>query len=313
MTPVQSQRKRALPFVALLLVIFAAVPAAWLLFLQEPEPPPPPPPPVAEKDAGRALTAVRLAQVQGTVEIRKGASGEWAVAKEGDLLSPNDGVRTRDGSYAVMVGEEYWEVKMEPGTEVGIGDLSESITRLLFANGMARATVRGGGRHSFEVRSTTGDATASTDAGVFTMAGNGKGTVAIGTEEGEVRLVGKGRVVIVRAGQQSIVHAGQAPSDPTPIPNSLLLKVALPAASTVNRPKVVLRGQVEPGTQLEVQGRVVQADDKGRFEAQVPLMEGKNSVEVRARGVGGQTATSTHAVELDTTVKAPVLDKNLWK
>ena len=66
-----------------------------------------------------------------------------------------------------------------------------------------------------------GDAVASTDGGVFTVANNGKGTMALGTESGEVQLTGGGHVVIVRAGQQSIVRPGEAPSQPVPIPNSL--------------------------------------------------------------------------------------------
>ena len=141
-TPRRSSRLR---FALALLLIAAAVPLAWWLFLSEPQAQPLPPPiavPDASValDAGARITEVKLGEVTGTVQIRKGAGREWQDAKSGDVLEPNDGVRTADGSYAVLVGGETWQVKMEPGTEVGIGELRESITKLLLETGMARAS-----------------------------------------------------------------------------------------------------------------------------------------------------------------------------
>ncbi|MBS1148413.1 MAG: hypothetical protein H6Q89_111 [Myxococcaceae bacterium] len=211
-----------------------------------------------------------------------------------------------------MVGGEYWEVKMEPGTEVEIGELSESISKLLLESGMARATVKGGGRHTFEVRANKSDAVARTDGGVFSIASNGNGTVAVGTQEGAVEFLGKGRVVIVRAGQQSIVRPGQAPTEPVSIPSSLLLKVALPGRSVVNRSKLVVVGTAEPGARIEVAGKMVKADEKGRFETTLKLKEGKNGIEVKGYSVGALEASSTHQIELDTTVRKTTIDKNLW-
>lgn len=310
-------KKGSSRFVLGLLAIAAIIPLAWFFILREPPAPPPlktaPQPKVAAVDAGKAFTKIRVADAAGAVQIRRGVDGGWADAKPGDTLSPSDGVRTTDGSWAVLVGDEYWEVKMEPGTEVGIGELSESISKVLLESGMARATVKGGGRHTFEVRTAASDAVASTDGGVFSIASNGKGTVALGTESGEVYFSGAGRVVIVRAGQQSIAKPGQAPSEPSPIPSSLLLKVALPGRTTVNTPRIVLAGTVEPGAMLEVQGKVVQADEKGAFKVPVTLKEGKNRVEVRAKSVGQLEGSSKHDVELDTTVKPTTIDKNLWK
>lgn len=302
-------------FTSILIAIAAMVPLAWWLFLADPQKPLPLVPPVVAGviDAGPRAVEIKLGELTGTVQIRHGLDGGWQDAKPGDALLPSDGVRTTDGSYAVLVGGETWEVKMEPGTEVGIGDLKESITRLLLESGMAKATVKGQGRHTFEVRAQGSDASATTDGGVFTIASNGKGTVAVGTESGEVAFSGAGRVVIVRAGQQSLVKPGQAPSAPITIPSSLLLKVALPSRKTINTPRLVLRGEVPPGSMVEVQGRIVTVDDAGRFEVPVSLKEGKNPLNVRARSVGGLEAKQSGLVELDTTVKAPTIDPGLWK
>lgn len=303
-------------FALMLIAIAAMVPLAWWLFLAEPSAQPQqvvvPSAPVG-LDAGPRAVEIRLGELTGSVQIRRGLDGGWQDAKSGDALLPSDGVRTTEGSSAVLVGGETWEVKMEPGTEVGIGDLKESITRLLLESGMAKATVKGQGRHTFEVRATGSDASASTDGGVFTIASNGLGTVAVGTQSGEVSFSGAGRVVIVRAGQQSIVKPGQAPSAPVTIPSSLLLKVSMPTRKTINTPQLVLKGDVQPGSRVEVQGKIVSVDERGHFEVPVSLKEGKNSLSVQARSVGGTQARSSAAVELDTTVKAPTIDPGLWK
>ncbi len=313
------EKRSTLPFLLGILAILALVPLGWWLFLRSPPPPVVAPPPIAAPeviitpDAGPQAVQVRLSELSGTVEVRRAGSTAWVPASRGQVLSSADGVRTRDGSWAVMVGGETWEVRMEPGTEVEMGQLSASISQLLLAQGFAKATVRGGGRHAFEVKSTTGDALASTDGGVFTIASNGKGTVAVGAESGEVAFLGQGRVVIVRAGQESIIRPGQGPSAPAPIPNSLLLKVMLPGRSTVNRQQLKVEGDVHPGSAVEVGGQVVWPDEKGHFVSTVPLTEGHNQVEVRGRGVSGLGAASTHQVERDTTVKAPEIDRDLWK
>ena len=310
--PLPRARRKNLTFVIGLGAIALSVPIAWKVFLSgDPTAALPPPPLTAEIDAGPKKVELKLTQVTGHVQIKK-PNGEWADAKDGDPLNPSDGVRTDDGSYAVVVGGDFWEVKMEPGTEVAISELSESISRLLLESGMAKATVHGGGRHSFEVRAANSDAVARTDGGVFNIASNGDGTVAVGTEEGAVEFLGKGRVVIVRAGQQSIVRPGQGPTEPVSIPTSLLLKVALPGRTVVNRAKLQVIGTVEPGARVAVEGHMVKADAKGHFETTVKLAEGKNAVDVIERSVGGLEASSHHQIELDTTVRKTTIDKNLW-
>ena len=304
-------RRKNLPFILGLVAIALSVPIAWKVFLSGDSTALPPLPVAAAVDAGQKKIELKLTQVTGHVQIKK-PNGEWADAKNGDALNPSDGVRTDDGSYAVVVGGEFWEVKMEPGTEVAIGELSASISRLLLESGMAKATVKGGGRHSFEVRASKSDAVATSDGGVFTIASNGNGTVAVGAEEGSVEFLGKGRVVIVRAGQQSIIRPGQAPSEPVAIPSSLLLKVALPGRTVVNRSKLQVIGNAEPGARVEVEGHMVRADEKGHFETTVKLVEGQNAVNVVERSVGGLEAQSRHQIELDTTVRKTTIDKNLW-
>ncbi len=303
--PAPPPRKRSnARFFAAVAALLLLVPLGyWLVLGRAPPAPPvvekPKPPPVP--DAGPKHAELKLGEVTGKVSVRRGDGG-WVEAKPGDSLAEADGVRTEAGSYAVLVGGEFWEVKMEPGTEVAVGELSESISRILLESGMAKAKVTPG-KHTFEVRAAKTDAVASTQAGVFTVSTDGTGTVAVGTQEGEVQFAGKGKVVIVRAGEQSVAEAGKEPSAPKPVPNTLLLKVALPARQLTNRPKLEVKGATEPGALVEISGHVVIADRAGHFRLPLTLTEGKNAVNVRAQSVGGKEAGSSHAIEVDTTVK----------
>lgn len=303
-------------FVLLAVAIAAVVPASYWVFLRAPEVVPPPTMVVPTvPDAGLLLAPVelRLGAISGHVQLRHGDAG-WQDADGGEALATNDGVRTDDGSYALLIGGEYWDVKMESGTEVSLGELSASISRLLLESGMAHAEVHSQARHTFEVRAAGSDAIASTDGGTFTMATNGKGTVAVATENGEVVFSAAGRVVLVRTGQRSVSNPGQPPQPPTPIPNSLLLKVSFPAKKTINTPKIVIVGTAEPGSLVEVMGHSSVTDEVGRFAVPIGLKEGRNTITVKAQSAGGQRTTSSRAVELDTTVTGPVIDpKSLWK
>ena len=120
-------------------------------------------------------------------------------------------------------------------------------------------------------------------------------------------------MVLVRAGTQSLVTPGNAPSDPTPLPSSLLLKVNLPASGqTLRTRKLTLAGKALPGAHLTVMGRTVPTDSSGHFEVPVNLREGENTVSVRALEVGGKQAQQSAQVRVDTT--APDLKvKPNWK
>lgn len=306
----RSDRTFALAVAALL----AVIPLAWWGLLRAPDVRPlQPERPVRAPDAGPATPELRLGTISGHVQLRH-ADGGWQDADGGEALEANDGVRTGDGSSALLTGGEAWEVKMEPGTEVSLEELSASISRLLLESGMAHAQVREGARHTFEVRAAGSDAVASTDGGSFSIATNGKGTVAVATEHGEVMLTARGTVVLLRPGLRSMVLPGRAPTQPEPIPATLLLKVGFPTRAAINTPRIVIVGISEPGTLVEVMGHAVLSDEGGHFAVPILLKEGRNRLEVQARSAGGVVSTRSREVELDTTVLGPVIDpSSLWK
>lgn len=328
MSPPGSSKRNA-PFLLALLAILAALPVGYFLFLYQPETPPPSavvapapapaptpePAPAPEPPPEPKLAELKIQEIQGTVEVRHHheADAAWKPAQPGEALHPKDSVRTADGSYAVLIGGEAVQVRMEPGTEMSVAELTTELSRLMLENGMTTARVRAGGQHTLEIDAVGSGAVARTEAGNFTMTNDGKGTVGVGTREGEVALLGKGRVVIVRAGQQSIVRPGQAPSDPTPVPTSLLLKVNWPAkANKLKKRQVLVTGSTEPGARVEVAGKMITPDTNGRFSHTVALQEGANDVAVRAHSVGGLRQEEQRQLKVDT--KAPsVKFDDLWK
>jgi Glucodextranase, domain B/FecR protein len=306
--------RRAWAFYALVAAILLALPAGYFLFLSRSDPLPAPPPEQAPAKAPEPEKKmdVRIASLEGNVEVRH-LDGTWAPAQVGDELVGTNAVRTLDGAEAVLAGGEAWQVRMEAGTEVSVDELTESISRILLANGMATATVRGGAKHAFEVRAAGSDAVAKTSAGTFAISNNGEGTVAVGTRDGEVELSGNGQVVIVRSGQQSIVHPGKAPTEPTAVPSSLLLKVKWPEKSLLTRRKLVVTGQTQPGAHVQVAGHVVRASRDGRFSQRIQLSEGHNQIGVRAVTVGGAQAESDAELQVDTRDPTIGIDRDLWK
>ena len=314
-TPSNKGRGRWL-FPLLLTLILLALPAGYFFFLHTPAPVLPPPvaapvpPPEPEPEAPK-LVEVSLAEVEGTVELRQ-PDGTWRPAQKGDLLRAQDAVRTSAGSMALLVGGEAWEVRLESGTEVAVDELTSSISRLMLESGMATAKVKGKERHSFEVRAAGSDAVAKTEDAEFAISNNGAGTVAVGARSGEVELTGAGKVVIVRAGQQSVVRPGHGPSEPTSVPSSLLLKVKWPSQRVHRTRRLVVSVETLPGAHVEVAGEVVRADEEGRFRHTLKAKEGKNRVQVRASSVGGVRTADEAELQVDTRAPRIGIDDDLW-
>ncbi|ADO72577.1 FecR family protein [Stigmatella aurantiaca] len=297
----QNVRRQA-PFLLGLALILAALPIGYFVFLREPPPPPvrvPPPPPVVEVPPPSKPVQLSLQKVEGTVEVRRG-KGAWEVAQPGAALHPSDAVRTQAASSAVIIGDEAVEVLVGAGTEVSVDSLTDELSRVLLETGIATATVRPGKRHTFEVKAANSDALARTTAGTFSMSNDGAGTVAVGAREGEVTFLGKGKVVIVRAGQQSVVTpTSTGPSEPAPVPSSLLRKVAWPD-SRRNQRRIKISGEAVPGSRLEMGGQHFFPGPDGKFERTVDLKEGENLVQLRASSVMGTQQEAAQNYKVDT-------------
>lgn len=291
-------------FILGLVLILAALPLGYFLFLRQPPPPPAPPPapappPVAEKPLDKPVQ-MPINELSGAVEVRR-ADGTWEELKPGMVLHASDSLRTKGGSSAAITSDKV-RLELEPGTELALKELSDTLSRLLLGSGMATVSVRTGTRHTIEVKADGSDAVARSSEGTFTMSNDGAGTVAVGSREGEVVFEGNGKVVIVRAGQQSVVRPGSGgPSEPVKVPSSLLRKVQWPDRRQ-NKREVIVQGEAEPGTRLEIAGtgETFSPGQDGTFKRTVLLKEGENEVKIKAVSVGGTRDEDGRKVLVDT-------------
>jgi hypothetical protein len=136
----------------------------------------------------------------------------------------------------------------------------------------------------------------------------------VAVHRGEAQLRSGGRAVVIRAGQQTLSVNGAAPSTPTPIPSSLLLKVAWPSQPATNRRRLVVTGKTTPGAQVVLGGRPVKVEPDGTFRQVVYLREGRQRVSVSARDVSGRRADGqSPEILLDTRgVPAEFDTRALW-
>ncbi|RKG70067.1 hypothetical protein D7V80_06350 [Corallococcus sp. CA054B] len=299
-------RRRQAPFLIGLVLILAALPVGWFVFLREPPAPLPPQAPqrpaVTQAEAKKAVELV-LSSFDGTVDVKHGEAGDWEPARKDMPLRPTDVVRTGRGSWAVVLNGEAVELRLEAETEISVEELSNELSKVMLSSGLATATVRGRSnvRHTFILKANGAEAEASTAQGTFTMSNNGKGTVSVGTREGDVKLTGKeGKFVIVRAGQRSIVRPGQAPTEPAPIPSTVFVKMEWPKVKKLRAAKLAVTGQTDPGTRVMMGGVIVPTDADGGFTLNLDLKEGTNAVQVTAVGVGGTPKEEKRELVLDT-------------
>ncbi|NPD25199.1 FecR domain-containing protein [Corallococcus exiguus] len=297
-----SHRRQA-PFLIGLVLILAALPVGWFVFLREPPAPLPPSEPprrvVTDAEAKKAVELV-LSSFEGTVDVKHGEAGTWEPARKDMALRPTDVVRTGRGSWAVLLNGESVELRMEAETEISVEEISNELSKVMLSSGLATATVRGrpNVRHTFVLKAKNGDAEASTSQGTFTMSNNGKGTVSVGTREGDVKLTGKeGKYVIVRAGQRSIVRPGKEPSAPEPIPSTMFVRMEWPTGPQRNR-EVTVVGHTDPGSRVTMDGASVPTDENGQFTLNLSLKDGANLVKVAAVGVGGARQDEQHELTL---------------
>jgi hypothetical protein len=313
--------------IALSAVCLAAAAAAFWYVTSTPPPDAPPPervavveaepeaPPVEEEEvSAREAPRLVVGEVDGRVEIRRGGAGPWTAAVAGDVLDPADAVRTASGASADLVAGDH-VVHLLPATDVRIEELTADLSRFLLGTGMVAAEARGGDdarRLQIDVEGT--DVTARAEQGRFRISSAKDGTVAVGAQDGRVQVAARGREVVLRAGEGTLVARGQAPADPEPLPESLLLRVAWPDETETNRTGLTVAGRTSAGALVFVAGRPVEVDATGRFETEVRLRDGRNRVRVEGHDVAGnRVSRQSPTIVVDTRGAAARFDTDdLW-
>lgn len=248
------------------------------------------PPMTVTAPTGQPITA-SVVEVEGVLERRVGDDA-WVTVAPGDRLQAEDAIRTTAGGHAVLAIGDASRIDVTERTELSVREITAAVHRLRLARGRITLEHQADGARVLVVESERGDAVARTNGARFSILSTGA-ALSVATESGVVRLESGGAKVDIAAGQQSMAVSGAAPSRVAPIPVDVLLRVGAAAAPRDPRLCAVVQGRAEPGSEVLVDGRPVDVEPDGRFEARVPRARGKEHVRVITRDVAGRTVQRT--------------------
>jgi len=228
---------------------------------------------------------VEVLEITGRVERRRGDG--WEPVASGQLLAVEDTLRTGAGSGATLGIGARSRLAVSDATQLTVHEITAAMERLRITRGRISVDHQPDGARVLVVESERGDAVARAGAARFTVLASGT-ALAVATETGVVRLQSGGGAVDVAAGTRSVSFAGRRPAQSTAIPSALLLAIARRAAGDGS---CTVAGTVDPGSEVRVDGRVVEAGPDGRFTVRVPRGRGgAGSATLWTRDVAGHAA-----------------------
>ena len=276
---------RLLPALGVLLLVIAGG-ALWWARTERP----PPPPPVV--DAGQPVApdkpvpTVTVAKAEGKVAVRRQGKDQWEEVTVGAVLAEDDTVRTGAGATVELEAGGN-TVTLLAGTDVKVAELTADLTRYLLGAGLIEGAAPGSAGRTLQVDVEGTDVAVRASGGSFRMSSNGAGTVAVAAQQGDVRVAARGKEVVLKQGERSLVLPGGSPSDPAPLATSLLLKVAWPKQRETNKRSVTITGRTEAGALVFALGRPVKVGPDGAFHETISLPEGETQLKVAAVDVSG--------------------------
>lgn len=254
--------------------------------------------------------AVRLTVASTAGEVTVLRAGIRTRIAQGDELRPDDAIETAPGGRVALAGGSY-EVTLEEGGRFDVQEITAELSRFRLAAGLVSAHVQDEPGRAVEIQASS-DTVARTTGGEMAVARSGD-VVAVGVQSGAAEFRAAGQAVLLRGGQQSIAAAGKQPSEPAPIPASLLLKVSWPAERATNQRRIVVTGRTQPGAIVVLGEERVVVQPDGRFTHVVVLHEGRQRLSARAHGVAGSARAEGPAIVLDTRAPDPRFDtRDLW-
>jgi len=250
----------------------------------------------------------RVTALQGEVEALQG--GQWYVVRAGHMLSTKDVVRTKPGGRVVLRRGSV-ELELQGNMDLRLDDLEKETARVgLLRGGKVSASVGGAGELvEITARHTK---TANVGAARFVVSMSATGKVNVAASEGAAKFAGGGKEVLVPAGSVSTAMPDQAPSDPEPMPQEILLSVVWPEDDRIDS-QARVKGKAQASSRIVVNGVDTEVGLDGSFRATVPLRIGKNRVQVDAEDITGRIKSLDKVVTR--AAPAPSLepaDKELW-
>jgi hypothetical protein len=233
----------------------------------------------------------RVTALQGVVEALQ--NGQWYLVRPGHRLSTRDVVRTAVGARAVLQRGGV-EIELRDNMDLRLDDLEKETAKVgLLRGGKVWASVADGNEHvEITARHTK---TANIGAARFVVSVSPSGKVHVAASEGSARFAAKGKEVVVTTGSVSTALPEEAPTDPEPIPQELLLSVIWPDDDRIDG-QARIKGHAQASSRVNVNGVETEVGSDGTFRAAVPLKVGKNRVQVGAEDILGRSKSVERVV-----------------
>lgn len=240
--------------------------------------------------------------VEGRVERRTGRD-RWTDVAPGDVVEPEHALRTGPGAQAHLALGPGARLQVDERTVLEVCEVGPALHHLRVEQGRVGVDYAELGERRVRIDGPGGATAAAARGARFDVVSTG-GLLAVATETGGVDLSSEAGVVHLGKGERSSAAAGAPPAPPEPIPVHVVLKVASALAAAGDGGCDRLAGQVEPGTELRLDGEVVPVADDGSFDVRPGPRS--HALRLRARDVAGRV------VERDVPCRAaapePVID-----
>lgn len=223
--------------------------------------------------------------------LRRVPGSPAAPVVRGDRLPVASTVETTGGRVTLTTSGGA-QVVVSDDSLLRVAEPQSDGVDIVLARGRAEAQTKG---ESLTMGFEGSDAVATAEDGDFAAVADGKGQIAVAASRGQVDLRAQGKSVTVREGEQSVVRPSMPPSAPTSIPSSFFLKVRKPGTS--RRPQAKLAGRTAPGSIVKIGDKSVVVGANGKFETEVPLSSGQNSVKISARDTQGREAEKNLSIK----------------
>lgn len=273
--------------------LIAAVLLAALLVFRLGVYEPPRPAPVAAAPAAPQSAPVQAVVLSVQGEVERGRDGTaWSAVEPGQTVHPDDLLRTGAHGHTDLAIGQKSRLSIGESSEVSVRELTDMVHRFRLTRGRMAAEYDPEGDRVLRVEDGAGDAVAEAKAARFSLLSTGTG-IAVATASGAVNLSARRQTVQVAAGEQSFAPRGGVPLAPSPIPTSVLLKVAnaMPGVSPTLCAEI--DGKAAPSSEVTVDGAPVGMAADGSFHQIVPRSRGKRSVLVAIRDPAGREKTHT--------------------
>jgi uncharacterized protein YfaP (DUF2135 family) len=258
-----------------------------------------------------------VTKVEGKVEVQKAKTEKWIKAEVGMKLSEGDKIKTGAKSEAIIQWGDETIVKLSPYTNFAINKSSinpetkSENTNLQLWIGRVVSKVKKvlTPGSSFEIQ--TPAAIAGVRSTIWATDVKGDGETTVSTYEGEVMVSAEGTLVIVGKGQMTKVKPKKPPSPPEEQSEEEKKfweeekDVAVPKL-TVDKPidgqefeedKITVSGTTDPDVTLLINGVGANPDAFGKFEMDVTLNEGDNTITITATNPAGKTIKVTRKIK----------------